>query len=254
MEQNKKFIIANWKMKLGFSDSLDLAKSVRKIKSKVEVVVCPSFPSLIEVGNSLKGSQIKLGAQDCFWEAEGAYTGEVSAIQLRQAGCDYVILGHSERRKYLNETNEMIHQKIKLALSASLIPIVCVGETFEQRQNGATDYVLIEQTTKALEGIQLGVDKKVIIAYEPVWVIGTGQAISPNEAENAHQVIRQSLFDIFSPTLVKNNFWVIYGGSVDSNNVSDFVSLENTSGVLVGNASLKFNEFTAIIKNTEKTY
>jgi len=254
MSQNQKFVIANWKMKLGISESIHLAKAIKKIKSNVEVVVCPSFASVVEVRNILKGSKVKVGGQDCFWESEGAYTGEVSASQLREAGCDYVIIGHSERRKYLQETDEMIHNKIKTALSASLTPIICVGESFEQRSEGATDYVLINQVTKAIEGVDLGSDKKIIIAYEPVWVIGSGQAISPDEAEHAHQVIRQSLFDIFSPGLVKNNFSIIYGGSITSQNVGEFIALENTSGVLVGGASLKSDEFIAIIKNTQNTY
>jgi triosephosphate isomerase len=213
------------------------------------VVLCPSFVSLGEVGKILKGTKIKLGAQDCFWESQGAYTGEVSATYLREIGCEYVILGHSERRKYLNETDEMVHQKVRMALSAGLTPIVCVGETFSQRQEGAKDYILIQQTTKALEGINLGLEKKIIIAYEPVWVIGTGQAISPSEAESAHQVIRQALLDIFPELMVEKSFRIIYGGSVDSINVKNFVCLKNTSGVLVGGASLDAGEFIQLIKN-----
>jgi len=247
----KPIIIANWKMKLGVPESIKLAREIKKGTSKkAEVVICPSFVSLGEVAHILKNSNVKLGAQDCFWEKEGAFTGEVSASQLREAGCEFVIVGHSERRKYLKETDEMVHQKVKMALAAGLIPIICVGETFDQRQEGAKDYVLIQQTTKALEGISVGVDQSVIIAYEPVWVIGTGQAVEPGEAETAHQVIRQSLFDLFPHSIVENNFQVVYGGSVDSKNVANFVSLENTTGVLVGGASLEAEEFISIIKNS----
>ncbi|MBI3291102.1 triose-phosphate isomerase, partial [Candidatus Falkowbacteria bacterium] len=243
-------IIANWKMKLGIPESIDLAKAIKKKASKkAELVICPSFVSLTEVSKVLKGSGIALGAQNCFWEGSGAFTGEVSAMYLREAGCRFVILGHSERRKYLGETNEMVHNKVKMALSAGLIPIICVGETFDQRQQGAKDYVLIEQTTKALEGASVGLNEQVIIAYEPVWVIGSGQAVEPEEADLAHQVIRQSLFDMFPPSLVKNNFRIIYGGSVDGGNVANFTGSKNCAGVLVGGASLDAENFSAIIKN-----
>ena len=251
MEQSTKpFIIANWKMKLGLPESVALAKELKNISApNAEVAVCPSFVSLSEIAKVLKGSAVKLGAQDCFWEASGSYTGEVSASYLREAGCQLVIIGHSERRQYLGETNEMIHKKIKMALAAGLTPIVCVGETFEQRQQGAKDYVIIDQTTKAFEGAEVGLDQKVLIAYEPVWVIGSGQAIDPQEAATSHQVIRQSLFDIFPASIVKNNFSVIYGGSVDGENVASFTKLDNIDGVLVGAASLDARVFKAIINN-----
>ncbi len=250
MPEKKPMIIANWKMKLGVSESVSLAQALKNISvSNSEVVVCPSFVSLTEVAKVLQGSQVKLGGQDCFWESSGSYTGEVSARYLREAGCQFVILGHSERRQYLGETNEMIHQKVKMAVLAGLTPIICVGETFDQRQNGAKDYVIIEQTIKALEGLAVGVSQRVLIAYEPVWVIGSGQAIAPEEAASSHQVIRQSLFDLFSDSIVKNNFSIIYGGSVDSQNVADFTKLDNTAGVLVGAASLDAIEFKSIIEN-----
>ncbi|MFA6215988.1 MAG: triose-phosphate isomerase [Patescibacteria group bacterium] len=250
MSNKKPIVIANWKMKLGAAESVQLATAVKgSVSAEVETVVCPSFVSLVAVGNILKGSGIKLGAQDCFWEDKGAYTGEVSASQLKEIGCEFVILGHSERRKYLNETDDMVHQKVVMALKAGLTPIICVGETFQQRQDGAKDYVLIEQTAKALEGLEVEDKNQLIIAYEPVWVIGSGQAIEPQEAAAAHQVIRQSLFDLFPAVLVKNNFRVIYGGSVDQTNITDFIGLENTAGVLVGAASIKAAEFGSLIKN-----
>ena len=250
MNSKKPIIIANWKMKLGTNEAVNLAKEIKKgTNQENEIVICPSFVSISEVGEILKGSQIKLGAQDCFWESEGAYTGEVSAKQLRELGCEFVILGHSERRQYLKETDEVIHSKIRLALNFDLVPILCVGETFEQRQEGAKDYVLIQQVTKALEGIEIDSAKQLIIAYEPVWVIGSGQAIDPAEAAAAHQVIFQCLFDLFPSQLVKSNLRIIYGVSVDESNISNFVSLENTDGVLVGGASLKAKNFLAIIKN-----
>lgn len=244
------FIIANWKMKLGIAESQRLATAIKRVRTDGrDVVVCPSFTSLGEVAKVLKGGTIKIGAQDCFWEVDGAFTGEISAKQIKEVGCEYVLIGHSERRQFLNETDEMVHKKVRLALSEGLTPVVCVGETFDQRQNGAKDYVLIQQVTKAFEGVDINPNQHVIIAYEPVWVIGSGQAIDPNEAGAAHLVIRQTMFDLFPPSLVKNNFHIIYGGSVNGDNVLNFTSLEHTDGVLVGSASLNAETFTAIIKN-----
>jgi triosephosphate isomerase len=244
-------VIANWKMKLGVPESISLAKELkRQARKKAEVVVCPSFVSLMAVGKILKSKGVKLGGQDCFWEAEGAYTGEVSANQLREAGCEYVILGHSERRKNLRETDEMVHRKIKVALSAGLIPIICIGETFGQRQAGGKDYTLIKQITKALEGVEVDLDQQIVIAYEPVWVIGSGRPMDPDEAAVTHQIIKQTLLDLFSANLIKNNFRIIYGGSVNANNVARFIRSENTQGVLIGGASLDAEEFISIIKNT----
>lgn len=243
-------VIANWKMKLGIDDSLALAKALKRLRvGDQKVVVCPSFVSLTDVGGVLKGTKIALGAQDCFWESEGAFTGEISAKQIRQVGCQYVIIGHSERRHVLKETDEMIHKKIRMAVSAGLTPIVCVGETFDERQNGAKDYILIQQTTRALQGIEIDSAQQIIIAYEPVWVIGSGQAIEPAEAESTHQVIRQTLFDLFPATVVNSNIHIVYGGSVDADNVAGFTGLAHTSGVLVGGASLNVDAFAAIIKN-----
>lgn len=250
MSDNKPIIIANWKMKLSVSQSAALAKEIKaKAGNRAEVAVCPSFTCLEAVGKVLAGSQIKLGAQDCFWENNGAFTGEVSADQLKDAGCEFVILGHSERRQYLLESDEMVHKKVRLAIQEGLTPIVCVGETFDQRQIGAADYILIQQTTKALEGVEFGPKQKIIIAYEPVWVIGSGQAIEPEQARMAHQVIRHVLFDLFPPERAKNNFSVIYGGSVDGGNVHSFTGLEGIDGILVGGASLKAEDFLAVINN-----
>lgn len=237
-------------MKLGINESQDLAQQLVRLKpNNVEVVICPSFVSLSGVARVLKNSNLSLGAQNVFWEAEGAYTGEVCANDLREVGCQFVIVGHSERRQHLGETDDVVHQKVKAALAVKLVPIVCVGETFEQRHDGATDYVLIKQVNAALDGINFGVDQQLIIAYEPVWVIGTGQAINPHDAGAAHQVIRQTLIDLFPLELIKNNCRIIYGGSVDSSNVSSFSRLNDTSGVLVGGASLKVDEFIEIVNN-----
>ncbi|OGY49090.1 MAG: triose-phosphate isomerase [Candidatus Buchananbacteria bacterium RIFCSPHIGHO2_02_FULL_45_11b] len=246
----KPLIIANWKMKLSSAQSAALAKEIKaKAGHRAEVAICPSFTCLEAVGKILAGGEIKLGAQDCFWENNGAFTGEVSADQLKEAGCEMVIIGHSERRQHLLESDDMVHKKVRLAVQEGLTPIVCVGETFDQRQIGAADYVLIQQTTKALEGIEINPKQKVIIAYEPVWVIGSGQAIEPSQAQMAHQVIRHVLFDLFPSGPAKNNFSVIYGGSVDGGNVRSFTGLEEIDGILVGGASLKAEDFLAVIRN-----
>lgn len=250
MPNNKPLVIANWKMKLNLAQSVALAKEVKaKAGRRAEVAICPSFTCLEAVGKVLAGSQIKLGAQDCFWESNGAFTGEVSPDQLKETGCELVIIGHSERRTHFLESDEMVHKKVRLAVQEGLTPIICVGETFDQRQIGATDYILIQQTTKALEGVEIDSKQKVIIAYEPVWVIGSGQAIEPEQAQLAHQVIRHVLIDLFPPELAKNNFSIIYGGSVDGGNVYSFTGQDDIDGILVGGASLKAEDFLDVISN-----
>lgn len=241
-------VVANWKMKLGVSASRELATELKRARfNGVEIVVCPSFVNLLAVVDVLKKTGVQIGAQNCFWESSGAYTGEVSPAELYEAGCRYVIIGHSERRQYLRETDSDVHHKVKAALAAGLIPIVCVGETFEQRQQGGQDYVLIDQTVKALEGISLLPPQQLVVAYEPVWVIGSGQAIEPAEAGAAHQVIRQTLIDIFPLSVVADSIRIIYGGSVNESNVKSFTALPHTSGVLVGGASLHPADFIALV-------
>ncbi len=248
--EKKPLVIANWKMKLGLADSRDLAKAmVVKAGQGAELILCPSFTALAAVGQVIKGTSVRLGAQDCFWEPTGAFTGEVSTAQLKELGAEFVIIGHSERRANLNETDEMVHRKVEAAVAAGLVPIICVGETFEQRQQGIRDFVLVGQATRALEGLVLKDRQRVIIAYEPVWVIGSGQAVEPDDAGAAAEVIRQVLIDLFSPDLVNNYFSIIYGGSVERGNVGSFCRQKNIDGILVGGASLKSAEFLDLIKN-----
>ncbi len=252
MNKNLPIVIANWKMNLKAPERNRLVKEIIKgLKSveDVEVVLCPSFISLQEVGRLIKKAPLKLGAQDVFWEEKGAYTGEISPLMLEEMNCEYVIVGHSERRTYLGETQEMIHKKIRVALAESLVPILCLGETFEERQQGDKDYVIINQLNSALEGLKLDPHQQMVIAYEPVWVIGSGQAVQPVEAKYVDRLIRQMLLDLFPFELIESNFRIIYGGSVDSSNVKAFLSEANMDGVLVGGASLKADEFVKIIKN-----
>lgn len=246
------YVIANWKMQLNLDGSIKLFNEIKSglpAKNKVEVAICPNFMALPEINNINGNSgEIKLGGQDVFWEDTGAYTGEISAKMLREVNCSYVIIGHSDRRKYFNESDEMIHYKIRSALNAGLIPIVCVGETFKERQEGKKDYTIINQVTKALSGIDLQGGEKVIVAYEPVWVIGSGQAINAEEAEYMHQVIKQTLFDLFSVSIVESCFKIIYGGSVNENIIKTFLVQPSIDGVLVGGASLSADKFLGIIK------
>ncbi|MFA5318350.1 MAG: triose-phosphate isomerase [Patescibacteria group bacterium] len=250
----QKIIIANWKMKLNISGSLELARQYIEALgngaiNNTEVVVCPSEIVLTEVKNILKNSSIKLGAQNVFWEDAGAYTGEISAAILEEAGCDYVIIGHSERRGYLLENYEMIHQKIKAVLDHSkMIPVLCIGESLKDREQDKRDYVIIDQLQQSFGGIRLMPDQQIIVAYEPIWAIGTGQIIKPQDAENMHEIVIAALVDLFGIDEVKKQFRIIYGGSVNGKNAKHFQALDNIDGFLVGGASLKPEEFLEIIK------
>lgn len=247
---SKPVAIANWKMNLTISKTEDLIRELKKdyqdLEEKVDLIICPSFTALEAVSRSLKDSTIKLGAQNVFWEEKGAYTGEISIPMLKELGCGYVILGHSERREYACETDEMVNKKVLAVTQNDLIPIICVGETFEERQAGRKDLVVVSQLNKAFKNIDQS--KSIIVAYEPVWVIGSGQAVKPQEAKDTAHVLRQALLDLYQDNFKKENLSLIYGGSVDESNVKDFVDLKIIQGVLVGGASLKIDQFLKIIK------
>lgn len=250
--KDDKIIIANWKMKLGLAETVNLAKKVKtKFKGLTSgtITICPNFISLLEVKKIFKGSGIKVGAQDVFWEGKGAYTGEISPSMLLEAGCDYVIVGHSERRKFLTVNYEMIHRVTKAVLSVEdLIPIVCIGENWDERKTDRRDFVLFDQLQQALSGVDIVGNQQIVVAYEPIWAIGSGTAIEPNEAEYAHKVIKLTLNDMFGMKMVNKNFKIIYGGSINSKNVKGFVGLENLDGMLVGGASLDADEFYKVVK------
>ncbi|MBU2576060.1 triose-phosphate isomerase [Patescibacteria group bacterium] len=248
-------IIANWKMKLNASDSLDLAKRVKKASAKyngVEVVLCPSFTEIAQVNEIIKGSNIKLGAQDCFWEEQGSFTGEISPKSLQDYDVKYVLVGHSERRQNLGETEEMIHKKVRLLLTIDITPVLCIGETFEERQDGLKDVVLTRQLHNAFNGLWLNKSDRLVVAYEPVWVIGSGQDIDPDEIEHTHQIIRQLLYDLFEDRVVDEQVKIIYGGSVDSENIAQYIARPIVQGVLVGGASLDATHFSTIIAQAKK--
>lgn len=260
----KPLVVANWKCNPpSQKEARHLFEVVRKgIKTgtvpakrgqspSIEVVICPPFVWLKESKiweiRSQKGSKSPkfwLGAQDCFWEQSGAYTGEISPAMLKDLGCQYVIVGHSERRKYFQETDEMINQKIKAALKAGLKPILCVGE--ETRDN--SDYLIIEQQLeKALFGVSAGRIKDLVIAYEPVWAIGTGQPCLPDEAMKTALFIRKILTKLYARKIAEQ-VRILYGGSVTAKNAADYVKGAGMDGLLVGGASLNGTEFIEIVK------
>lgn len=250
--KSNKIIIANWKMRLSLDGTLKLAKKMEANFAGFtgnEVVVCPNFISMLKVKESLKSSPIKLGSQDVFWKQEGSYTGEISPNMLNEAGCEYVIIGHSERREYLLENYEMIHLELKAVLNTKdLVPIVCIGESGNDRKTDHRDFVLVDQLQQALGGIDVIGNQQIIIAYEPIWAIGSGTAIEPEEAEYAHKIIKLTINNIFGMQVSDKNFRIIYGGSIDSKNVKKFVNLENLDGLLVGGASLDADEFYKVAK------
>jgi len=246
----QKIVIANWKMRLGLAESIALAGAyTAQVKTNVvEVVVCASEIALVGMGEVLQQSNIKLGAQNVFWEEKGEYTGEVAAKTLVEAGCCFVIIGHSERRLHLLENYAMIHQKLKAVLDhTALIPILCVGETQKEKEAGKTDYVILDQLQQSLGGIELLANKQLIVAYEPIWAIGSGHAIGPDDVNTMHEIIYASLVDLLGVDAVKKQTRVIYGGSVNAGNVDSFRAIDNVDGFLVGTASVDANEFAQIV-------
>lgn len=248
------FVVGNWKMHKTPSEArdfaLDLVKALGGI-TDVEVAVAPSFVALFPVWEVLKGSTIKLCAQDVFWEKEGAYTGEVSPLMLKDVGCEYVIIGHSERRRYFKETDEDVNKKLKAVISEGLKPILCIGETLEEREKGETFTVLKRQLTIGLNGIALEDISKVTIAYEPVWAIGTGRNATPDQIKEAHCYIQSVLLK--EKGVEKDNaVRILYGGSVTPDNIDELIRTPGVDGVLVGGASLKVSSFVSIVKAGRK--
>jgi len=247
---SKTYIIANWKMNLMPDQALKQAKAITKIYSKkktnTELVICPSFTEIAAIAKIVQPN-IEIGAQDVFWENKGSYTSNISAEMLKYYGCQYVIIGHSERRQYLDETDEIVNSKVKIALSAGLTPILCIGETFAERQEGKKESVLFDQLSAGLKDVWLKKGDKLLIAYEPVWVIGSGQAVDPDEAEMTHATIKRSLLEFMPAGIVADNIAVLYGGSVNGMNVKSFLDKLSIDGVLVGGASLDIDKFEPII-------
>ena len=243
-------IAGNWKMHRTAAEARGLAEELRGAVggtgASADVVVCPTFTSLQVVGEALEGSGISLGAQNMHWEKEGAFTGEVSAAMILTIGCIYVILGHSERRQYFAETDESVNRKLVAALDAGLKPIVCVGETLEQREAGQMEKVVLGQVRAALDGIPAEAIPGIALAYEPIWAIGTGRTATPAQAEEVHLLIRQFLRSIFGDRAA-DAVRIQYGGSVKPDNASELFSQANIDGGLIGGASLEMESFAAIV-------
>jgi len=245
-----KVIAGNWKMNKDLAETSSL---INDLKAKigtglggVEVVICPPFTSLALASELLKGSPIKLGAQNMYYEDEGAFTGEISPKMLKSAGCTYVILGHSERRQIFGETNELINTKAKKALAAGLLPIICVGETLDEREKNITDQVITAQIKNVLKEIPAADLEKIIIAYEPVWAIGTGRNATPQQAEDVHRHIRKLIGQLYNWT-VAEKLVIQYGGSVKPDNAAELLKQPDIDGALVGGACLKADSFHLII-------
>lgn len=244
------FIAGNWKMNLNRGQSLSLVQSlVESLRgvSDVDIAVCPPAVYLGELGKALHATNIGLGAQNVNSKSEGAYTGEISCSMLKDVGCRYVILGHSERRAIYGETDSMVNEKLHAVLAAGLTPIVCVGETLEQREAGQTQQVVRSQCMGSLAGLTEDQMLKTVLAYEPVWAIGTGKTASPAQAEEVHKDIRSLLETQFSVGTAQKII-VLYGGSVKADNAQELLSEPNIDGALVGGASLKQDSFEGIIK------
>jgi len=232
-------------------DARDLAAGLRKELGDnaggPEVLVCPPFLALEAVNQILAGSPIKLGAQDVHWEAKGAFTGEISTAMLKEVGVSAVILGHSERRHVMGETNEMVNKKLKAALAAGLLPILCIGELLEERNMGVTREVVERQISKGFEGVGPEDVARTVIAYEPVWAIGTGKTATPRQAEEVHHYVRK-LITQKSGEAVGQGIRILYGGSVSPDNVKELMAEEDIDGALVGGASLKVDSFLKIVR------
>ena len=242
-------IAGNWKMNTTVAEAERLVHEILSNKDKtegVEKVLCPPFVSLVVISKMLQGSSIKLGAQNMYFEDKGAYTGEVSPVMIKEL-CQFVILGHSERRHYFNETDEVINKKVKAALSYGLKPILCVGERFEENEANKTREVIGRQVEIALRDVESSHD--IVLAYEPVWAIGTGKAASGEQASEVIKFIRDTLAKVWSNE-VAQKLRIIYGGSVTSDNITEFIAQPEIDGALVGGASLKANDFLGIVNQT----
>ncbi len=252
MDKGRKLIIAgNWKMNKTVAESLDLVNGLKRelanIK-EIDIVVCPPFTALSDVSKAILNTNIRLGAQNMSEHNFGAYTGEIAAGMLKEFSVRYVVLGHSERRQYQKETDELIAKKALAAHAASLKPIVCVGETLAQREAGRTELVVGTQLRKSLAALSAGQMEETIIAYEPIWAIGTGKNATADQAQDAHMFIRKQLAAMFNETVARHAR-IQYGGSVKPSNARELMSQRDVDGALVGGASLEDRNFSDIIKN-----
>jgi len=247
------FMAGNWKMNKTVAEAIDLVKQLKPSLSGVEgveVAVAPPFTALYAVRKELEGSSIWLAAQNLFWEEKGAFTGEIAPPMLKEVGCHYVILGHSERRQFFGETDETVNRKIKATLSQGLKVIFCIGETLREREEEETFAVIERQVTGGLNDIRKEEMRSIVLAYEPVWAIGTGKTATPEQAEEVHRFIRKKLEGLYSKEIAEG-IRIQYGGSVTPENVKGLMGQENIDGALVGGASLKSETFSKIVRFKE---
>ncbi|MBO6102152.1 MAG: triose-phosphate isomerase [Opitutales bacterium] len=245
------FIAGNWKMNKTSAEAAVLAKAVAQSVggvSEVDIAICPTFTSLESAGREIKGTNVKLGAQNMYFEKSGAFTGEISADMLNGAGCEYVILGHSERRQYFKECDCLINKKVKAAVAASLKPILCVGETLEERESGKTIDVVSAQTKGGLDGLSAAEALNVVVAYEPVWAIGTGKTATPAMAQEVHAEIRKVLAGMFGADAAEK-IQILYGGSMKPENADELLKQKDIDGGLIGGAALKADSFASLVKS-----
>ncbi|NOX96480.1 MAG: triose-phosphate isomerase [Nitrospirae bacterium] len=246
----KPLIAGNWKMNKTASQAEELAGALKdklKNENKVDIIICPPFTSLEAACKVVKGSNIGLGAQNIYWEEEGAYTGEISAPMIKEIGCQSVIIGHSERRQFFGETNETVNRKVKAALKFDLTPLVCVGERLEEKEAGRTFSVVESHIKEGLTGLKKEEILKIVVAYEPVWAIGTGKTATPQEANEVHSHIRRLLTGLYGEE-VASRVRILYGGSVKPDNISGLMSETDIDGALVGGASLQADSFVGIVQ------
>ncbi len=243
-------IAGNWKMNKTVAEAVALASEIKEKVAGVEnvkIIVCPVFTAVKSVADVLKGSNVKVGAQDMYWETSGAFTGEVSGEMLKEAGAEYVIIGHSERRQYFGETNETVNKKLKKAHSIGLKPIVCIGETLADRESGATEAVVEKQVREGFVGLTAEEMKGTIVAYEPVWAIGTGKTATAEQAEAVHAFVRSLISQLWDKETA-DAVVIQYGGSMKPENVASLLAQPDIDGGLIGGAALKADSFEKLVK------
>ena len=249
-------IVGNWKLNKTIREAVALVTSLQSLAADVpdvEIVVAPAFTGLSAVAQALTGAAIRLAAQDVFWEDSGAFTGEVSPGMLKDVGCDYVIIGHSERRQYFGETNENVNRKVKAALAHGLTPIICTGERLEEREAGKTGAVVKDHLLNGIAGLSADQIASTVIAYEPVWAIGTGHNATPDQAQAVHALIRSLLSEGYS-TDVASQIRIQYGGSVKPDNAAALIAQPDVDGALVGTASWEAESFAQIVKAAHEAF
>lgn len=244
----------NWKMNKTIAEAVELAQSIEAkvaMYTNVDRVICPTSLCLPAVSAALSASSVAVGAQNLHWAESGAYTGEISAPMLQNL-VEYVIIGHSERRQYFAETDASVNKKVLAALAHKLLPIVCVGETLEQNEAGQTNAVVTNQVSAALDGVDSDGVRQVVIAYEPIWAIGTGKAATPEQANSTCSVVRQVLTELYGD--VAQEIQILYGGSTNDGNIADIMQGDDIDGALIGGASLKVDSYSAMVKITSELY